>query len=627
MIKLLFIAILYFSSGYSYFPGSWITGDALHNSDPWDDDYPHEKEIKEINDLYKKILEILSDINSKYSYQTQAFLPLNLHYIKWSQSWGFTEFEREWSLKDCYWSDYIDRCTKIKTTKGPIIKEYDNYKVDSSFAMIDQMKNDFNLLVRQYISVHEEDYNKLNEKGQHWRGHLLDSPIDACIERNIRVLGDLRNLANPNSKENKYFDRLKELQYKVLYDCAYNCKNVYALWNLGLLQFSDGNLFDCLEVLKPLVDQYLNQRDDIFLDEISQFCTARGEVSRELGLYQEAVSALTEAIKQDPENKEAYFSRASCYFEMGDYEKSIKDFINSGFSSNKINSEDFDSLHFSTGLIKGTSYAALASLEDFLPSVYSSISGITNGLWAFVNSPVDCSIEMIDACKAIASLVSDNSAYENLRLLIPEIGQLAENWEKSSSFEKGELLGNIIGKYGTDIFLTGASIKTLKAYRNLRKANDLMTLEGMAKAIKKDKLLDLSKNWQNQTKNAIESIKKDISGRDLYLKLRDITDENQLRKSLHKYGIETFARPKGVPKDWKISVSKNGKGMKYIHPENNQTYIRVMPADLNSPYPHKKIPHVSNMKNGEYLDKSGNIVNRKAPEAHIDYSEFIFRDN
>ena len=100
--------------------------------------------------------------------------------------------------------------------------------------------------------------------------------------------------------------------------------------------------------------------------------------------------------------------------------------------------------------------------------------------------------------------------------------------------------------------------------------------------------------------------------------------ETQVRELIQKTGIPTFPRPKGIPDNFRVKLSSNGVGMKYVHPTNEQTYIRGMPGKPHSKYPHHQKPYVVQMKNGMTLDKSGNVVLREAPEAHIPIEEFVF---
>ena len=79
---------------------------------------------------------------------------------------------------------------------------------------------------------------------------------------------------------------------------------------------------------------------------------------------------------------------------------------------------------------------------------------------------------------------------------------------------------------------------------------------------------------------------------------------------------------KNVPHGWGMKPSKNGGGMRFIDPKNEHNSIRYMPGDPKSPYPNSQNPYVRMQRNGQALDKSGNIVPKNAPEAHIPLEEF-----
>ncbi len=102
--------------------------------------------------------------------------------------------------------------------------------------------------------------------------------------------------------------------------------------------------------------------------------------------------------------------------------------------------------------------------------------------------------------------------------------------------------------------------------------------------------------------------------------------ESQARELIHQTGIKTFPRPQGIPENFRVKISDKGAGMKYVHPTDEGTYIRVMPGTPHSKYPHQQRPYVSHVKNGSYLDKNGNVVNSKDPAAHIPLDEFMYGD-
>ena len=109
--------------------------------------------------------------------------------------------------------------------------------------------------------------------------------------------------------------------------------------------------------------------------------------------------------------------------------------------------------------------------------------------------------------------------------------------------------------------------------------------------------------------------------------------ESQARELIHQTGIRTFPRPQGIPENFRVKLSNEGAGMKYVHPTDEGTYIRVMPGKPHSPWPYQQKPYISYVKNGQYLDKNGNpfdrhgtTLSKHATEAHIPYDEFVYKE-
>jgi hypothetical protein len=99
-----------------------------------------------------------------------------------------------------------------------------------------------------------------------------------------------------------------------------------------------------------------------------------------------------------------------------------------------------------------------------------------------------------------------------------------------------------------------------------------------------------------------------------------------IRKLIHKAGIRTFPRPAGVPENYRVKLSNDGAGIKYVHPKNEGTYVRVMPGKIHSPHPCQRNPYINQRIDGMSLDNFGNIVSNKSPEAHIPINEFIYKE-
>ena len=51
-----------------------------------------------------------------------------------------------------------------------------------------------------------------------------------------------------------------------------------------------------------------------------------------------------------------------------------------------------------------------------------------------------------------------------------------------------------------------------------------------------------------------------------------------------------------------------------------------MPGKPHSPHCSQQKPYVSWLKNGNYLDKAGNIVSSRDSAAHIPFDQFIYGD-
>jgi SPP1 gp7 family putative phage head morphogenesis protein len=97
-------------------------------------------------------------------------------------------------------------------------------------------------------------------------------------------------------------------------------------------------------------------------------------------------------------------------------------------------------------------------------------------------------------------------------------------------------------------------------------------------------------------------------------------------KNLARYRDEQlFRRPRGVPKDWVREPAKKGEGVKYVHPNDRGTYIKIQKARPNSSNVGQKIDNIRWQKNGKTLDKNGKIVPKQSEESHIPVKDFKFR--
>jgi len=233
---------------------------------------------------------------------------------------------------------------------------------------------------------------------------------------------------------------------------------------------------EAFKQVQSLID--LAEEKDLGDDLISKLYLLQGQVHSEFSLHGEAIVALTKAIRKDPALKDAYFERAASYFELGNFDQAIADYLESGYQRSADPWELVSEM--SSGIAIGIVEKGISATLEFLPEVLSSMRGLGNGLWAFSSNPIGASQSFVNAAKLCIEFIRSHSSFEVAQELVPELKELCTNYDVLNDFEKGKLIGQVIGQYGTDIFLCKYSMQAIKAFCELKKANQMMTLEALA---------------------------------------------------------------------------------------------------------------------------------------------------
>lgn len=131
---------------------------------------------------------------------------------------------------------------------------------------------------------------------------------------------------------------------------------------------------------------------------------------------------------------------------------------------------------------------------------------------------------------------------------------------------------------------------------------------------------------QHLTPSMKESCKLYENAQKILKPYKEFMSELQVRELIHQTGVRTFPRPPGIPENFRVKILKKGAGMIYVHPNHTHTSVRVMPGKPHSSYPHQQKPYINHIKDGQALDRFGNIVKTDSPEAHIPYEEFVYRN-
>ena len=144
-------------------------------------------------------------------------------------------------------------------------------------------------------------------------------------------------------------------------------------------------------------------------------------------------------------------------------------------------------------------------------------------------------------------------------------------------------------------------------------------LSGVSKVVKgADKAVDAVK----ATDRTIDAVKASDKAADA-TKVLDSTGDTQ--KLIGPAGDPGGTVTKQIPDGWTMEPSNKGMGTKFKDPANpSGNNVRVQDGNPNSPNPAQRTPYVKETRNGVPIDKNGNPVSAKDPNAHIPRDEYKY---
>lgn len=356
-----------------------------------------------------------------------------------------------------------------------------------------------------------------------------------------------------------------------------------ALYERGCIYFDNGLYEECLADIQRI--DALGKLGTLAKGiSFNDLLFAQGISCLETNSYSEAIKHLSDLIEKDPNNKEAYYNRAVAFFEHGDFDKALDDYRNSAKSKvlQKIASKVSQS--FSGGLLDGLKEGGIEAITDFFPSLLNTAFGIGNAIWVLAENPIDCGSHFANACYD-ASLATveylKTVDAEKLDGYVDEIKFLYQNYDALNDTEKGKTIGYVIGKYGTDVLATGATLKCISTCQKLKEANRIKNLEALASSPQTKEALtsealkhcENRKKYFNDVKYNYDAHNKHILGHNDYDGKRSIfthPDPEKLLKEFAGKGIPTRAAAgeNGFKEciDFKeiIGIWKNQEGTKMI---------------------------------------------------------------
>lgn len=305
---------------------------------------------------------------------------------------------------------------------------------------------------------------------------LVEGPEILRLKRQMR----LKELALISEARKRIHGLFQQLNRCALRELAQFDEDTRAfsevLLEAGLLAFEEGDPILAWEYLTELIENWDPDDSCRVLQEVRSLY---GKACLETHEYLEAVDLLSQLLKEDPTNKEAHLDRAQAYFELGFFELAKSDFLESGTALKHID-RGRARLDMAVGLIDGITEGIGQALKELGPSLLDSAKGMGHGLWACATDPQQVSIDLVNAALDAFEFVKGHSTGEIFDTIAPEISGLVRSWDYLSPQEKGEGMGRIIGRYGTDVLLLEGGIGAIKRVRNLKHLDVCATLDVVA---------------------------------------------------------------------------------------------------------------------------------------------------
>lgn len=477
---------------------------------------------------------------------------------------------------DRAWHEFISNIARARE-EGPFLyhlRSSSGFSLDSMEYMIED--RNYVHSVSDYLTILKKCKDRMEES------RLAD--IKGAPYYVSKKEEDIKDrIASVEARYAKAMQILDEIPNKIfpLYlEAIENCPHQtrFASYNKSLIYALTGHWNTCLEERKRYID-LSNEHNDRKMR--SNEYQSYGEACLEVNSFDDAIDALTKAIMVNPNNQQAYFYRASAYYEIGQFDLALDDYLKSNRESEIDGSAFYSPMRWSSpvficpgnepsktaiapnfniwnanksatqeftqallmNLCKGVSEATV----DFVPSLCKTTYGLGTTLWAVAKDPIESSKLFADACCEMSDVIVEYCKTldaDTLDTCVDQIKMLYNNYSQLSDAEKGALIGYTIGKYGVDIFVPVGCLKGVAAYHKLRNANRICQFESMALSTANKEAIVASSLQHAAEREAffknvrieIDKQNKHIPGKYNYDQRKSVFEYPDAEELLRKYG-------------------------------------------------------------------------------------------
>lgn len=319
----------------------------------------------------------------------------------------------------------------------------------------------------------------------------------------LKELGEENEFALWRTKLDKAYSKMDALLQEIFFWCLQHHQTEGISFRAAIESLLQKDYLEAMQWLRHL--SKILESKSFSANELGKIHLLRGQLESEYGQYAQAIESLTAAIAKNPKGQEAYLERAAAYFELGDFEQAVDDYLQLDLSSIEaeqagVNWEEASDigLGIAVGLVKGMGEGCV----EFVPEILNSLRGLSRGLWAFCAHPIGASAAFVRASLDCIDYLREHSTQEMIDQMTPELKALLNRFDRLEAFEKGESIGEVIGKFGIDILLTKG---TGKAYSSLKQANQYMTLEALASPATKGTIVKEASEYLARREQVLKS--------------------------------------------------------------------------------------------------------------------------
>lgn len=413
------------------------------------------------------------------------------YFRRWNQKYihffkHFLEYGSQNSECECFWPECCTKASHINTRAYTLLKNLADegcISVDfSSFWKANEVRFEYDEYRKPPLRKIYDEYNP----NSHGMASSLVTYTFFYSQYHQMLISIASHIDQKQFYENtdaidriySVLEMIKSDFYNLYNQCLREHEHPKIYYERGLLNMHSGKYDKALTDISHLM--HIAQNEPSKFNITSEMYEQEGCIYSELGLYDLALKSLNKAIEHDPNNRGAYFKRAECYFETGNLELSLDDFIKSNASAIRKSIEP--SWGIRESVLNGLAEGAKDGAVEFVPSLCNSIYGLGNALWIFAEHPIESTNNFIHACNEISKLTKQmlqGLDLKDLDTYPPELKKLFDNFNKMSECEKTHLVAYTIGKYGIDVFAGSAALKSIGTFKKLKNANSACNLEAM----------------------------------------------------------------------------------------------------------------------------------------------------